>query len=79
MSRRKKKLKWIAVEILCNLVHTQSSVFIIIFSTWSLHDFFFLRQLPICVGAHTVSGIVIKPGLEVDPAKKSGPGFYGSN
>jgi hypothetical protein len=55
-------------------------VFIIIFSTWSLHDFFFfLRQLPICVGAHTVSGIVIKPGLEVDPAKKSGPEFYGSN
>ena len=41
--------------------------------------FFFLRQLPICVGAHTVSGIVIKPGLEVDPAKKSGPEFYGSN
>jgi len=41
--------------------------------------FFFLRQLPICVGAHTVCGIVIKAGLEVDPVKKPGSGFYGSN
>jgi len=40
---------------------------------------FFLRQLPICVGAHTVYGIVIKPGLEVDLVKKPGSRFYGSN
>ena len=40
---------------------------------------FFLRQLPLCVGAHTVCGIVIKPGLESDLVKRPGSRFYRSN